>query len=189
MDDFGIDRQELTGALISLEFGTGGRIQQLWVGDPAAPQDSDEFQFVAPPLMMGEETSEDYFPGTILLGARTSPNAPWIVSRNTRAETISDDEDTSTVSFRYDFSFLDDIRTTGKFYEIQGIIPQIAWDIEITNSSRRSIEIGELGFPLALNNVLEGFPRRTAGCESCGMTACTSISISAARPATFTRKG
>lgn len=157
MDDFSIDRQELTGALISMEFGPGGRIQQLWASDPTAPEDSEEFQFVAPPLMMGEETTEDYFPGTILLGARTHPDDPWIVSRNARAEIIGDEDDGSVVAFEYEFSFLEDIRATGKFYEIAGAVPQIAWDVEITNQSRRSIEIGELGFPMALNNVLEGF--------------------------------
>ncbi len=157
MDDFGIDRQELTGSMMSMEFGQGGRIQQLWTTDPSSPEDSEEFQFIAPPLMMGEETTEDYFPGTILIGARTHPEDPWIVSRNARAEVISDEEDASVVAFEYEFSFLDEIRATGKFYEIPGIVPQIAWDVEITNRSRRSVEIGELGFPLALNNVLEGF--------------------------------
>ena len=163
MDDFGIDRQELTGALISMEFGPGGRIQQLWASDPSAPDDSEEFQFVAPPLMMGEETTEDYFPGTILLGARTHPDDPWIVSRNARAEPISDEDDASVVAFEYEFSFLEEIRATGKYYEIPGVVPQIAWDVEITNQSRRSIEIGELGFPLALNNVLEGFATTDRG--------------------------
>ena len=157
MDDFSLDRQELTGSLISLEFGPGGRIQQLWASDPTSPDESEEFQFVAPPLMMGEETTEDYFPGTILLGARTHPDDPWIVSRNARAEIIDDEEDNgSVVAFEYEFAFLDEIRATGKFYEIPGTVPQIAWDVEITNKSRRSLEIGELGFPLALNNVLEG---------------------------------
>ena len=157
MDDFSLDRQELTGSLISLEFGPGGRIQQLWTSDPTSPDESEEFQFVAPPLMMGEETTEDYFPGTILLGARTHPDDPWIVSRNARAEIIDDEEDNgSVVAFEYEFAFLDEIRATGKFYEIPGTVPQIAWDVEITNKSRRSLEIGELGFPLALNNVLEG---------------------------------
>jgi len=146
-----------------MEFGPGGRIQQLWASDPSAPDDSEEFQFVAPPLMMGEETTEDYFPGTILLGARTHPEDPWIVSRNARAEPISDDEDSSVVAFEYEFSFLEEIRATGKFYEIAGAVPQIAWDVEITNQSRRSIEIGELGFPLALNNVLEGFSATDRG--------------------------
>jgi len=163
MDDFSIDRQELTGALISMEFGPGGRIQQLWASDPSAPDDSEEFQFVAPPLMMGEETTEDYFPGTILLGARTHPDDPWIVSRNARAEAIGDEDDGSIVAFEYEFSFLEEIRATGKFYEIPGAVPQIAWDVEITNRSRRSIEIGELGFPLALNNVLEGFATTDRG--------------------------
>src|ERR1019366_830220 len=122
MDDFSIDRQELTGALISMEFGQGGRIQQLWASDPSAPDESEEFQFVAPPLLMGEETTEDYFPGTILLGARTHPEAPWIVSRNARAEPISDEEDGSVVAFEYEFSFLEEIHATGKFYEIPGVV-------------------------------------------------------------------
>ncbi len=163
MDDFSLDRQELTGALISMEFGPGGRIQQLWASDPTAPEDSEEFQFVAPPLMMGEETTEDYFPGTILLGARTHPDDPWIVSRNARAETIDEEGDSAVVTFEYEFAFLDEIQATGRFYEIAGVVPQIAWDVEIKNRSRRSIEIGELGFPLALNNVLEGFNRTDRG--------------------------
>ncbi|MDR3690441.1 MAG: DUF5695 domain-containing protein [Fimbriimonas sp.] len=163
MDDFSLDRQELTGALISMEFGQGGRIQQLWASDPTAPDESEEFQFVAPPLMMGEETTEDYFPGTILIGARAHPDEPWIVSRNARAEPMEEEEEGSVVGFEYEFTFLDEIRATGKFYEIAGAIPQIAWDVEIINQSRRSLEIGELGFPLALNNVLEGFPATDRG--------------------------
>jgi len=163
MDDFSLDRQELTGALISMEFGPGGRIQQLWASDPTAPDESEEFQFVAPPLMMGEETTEDYFPGTILLGARTHPDDPWIVSRNARAETIEDEDEGAVVAFEYEFAFLDELQATGKYYEIPGTVPQIAWDVEITNRSRRSIEIGELGFPLALNNVLEGFNQTDRG--------------------------
>lgn len=163
MDDFGIDRQELTGSLISIEFGPGGRIQQLWASDPSAPDESEEFQFIAPPLVMGEETTEDYFPGTILLGARTHPDAPWIVSRNARAETMPNDDDASVVGFEYEFSFLEEIHATGKFYEIPGPIPQIAWDVELTNASRQSIELGEVGFPMALNSVLEGFPPTDRG--------------------------
>jgi hypothetical protein len=163
MDDFSLERQELTGSLISMEFGPGGRIQQLWASDPNAPDESEEFQFVAPPMNMGEELTDDYFPGTILLGARTHPDDPWIVSRNTSAEPLEDDEDGRLVAFRYEFSFLDELSATGRFYEIPGQIPQIAWDVKITNRSRRSVEIGELGFPLALNNVFEGFPRTDKG--------------------------
>lgn len=163
MDDFSLDRQELTGSLISMEFGPGGRIQQLWASDPHAPDDHEEFQFVAPPMAMGEELTDDYFPGTILIGARTDPEAPWIVSRNTRAEPLEDDEDGRLVTFQYEFSFLDELRVTGRYYEIPGQIPQIAWDVKIENRSRRSVEIGELGFPLALNNVLEGFARTDEG--------------------------
>lgn len=75
MDEFGLDRPELTGSVISMEFGQGGRIQQLWASDPATPEEGEEFQFIAPPLNMGEEMTDDYFPGTILLGARTHPEA------------------------------------------------------------------------------------------------------------------
>lgn len=163
MDDFSLDRQELTGALISIEFGPGGRIQQLWASDPNAPDESEEFQFVAPPMNMGEELTDDYFPGTILLGARTHPEDPWIVSRNARAEPVEDGDDGHVVAFRYEFAFLDEIHATGRYYEIPGQIPQIAWDVVIKNDNRRSIEIGELGFPLALNNVFEGFPRTDKG--------------------------
>ncbi|AIE86915.1 DUF5695 domain-containing protein [Fimbriimonas ginsengisoli] len=163
MDDFSLDRQELTGSLISMEFGPGGRIQQLWASDPNAPDESEEFQFVAPPMNMGEELTDDYFPGTILLGARTHPEDPWIVSRNTRAEPLEDDEDGRIVAFSYEFAFLEELSATGRFYEIPGAIPQIAWDVRILNRSRRSVEIGELGFPLALNNVLEGFARTDKG--------------------------
>ncbi len=158
MDDFGLDRLELTGSLITMEFGPGGRIQQLWASDPNAPEETEEFQFVAPPVAMGEEIAEDYYPGTILIGARTHPDDPWIVARNVRATHVEDEDDSSIVSFEYEFAFLEELRATGRFYEAGGRIPQVVWDISIENRSRRSVEIGELGFPMALNNVLEGFP-------------------------------
>lgn len=147
-----------------MEFGAGGRIQQLWVTDPTMPDDTEEFQFVCPPIGMGEEVSEDYFPGTILLGARTNPDDPWVLSRNIDATVISDDEgNLNQISFEYEMSFLEELRATARYYEIGGIIPQIAWDLEITNRSRRSVEIGELAFPFALNTVFEGFPRTDRG--------------------------
>src|SRR5215471_2458172 len=108
MDEFPFDRPELTGSLISMEFGSGGRIQQIWAADPNKPEDSDEFQFVLPPLAFGEEFSEDYWPGTIMIGARTSPDDPWILSRNTDASTI-DDEDPLVVEFKYEFALLPEI--------------------------------------------------------------------------------
>ncbi|HSI71583.1 MAG TPA: DUF5695 domain-containing protein [Fimbriimonas sp.] len=163
MDPFEVERPELNGTLMSLEFGQGGRIQQLWASDPGSQQDSEEFQFVAPPVQMGEEVAEDYYPGTILLGARMDPEDPWIVSRNTRAEHTGDDDDPSVVTFEYEFSFLEDLEATGKFYELGGRLPEVVWELSIRNRSRRSIEIGELGFPLALNNVLDGFSRTDLG--------------------------
>lgn len=166
MDPFADERTELTGSLISMEFGAGGRITQLWASDPALPDEGEDFQFVLPPLAFGEENAEDLYPGTILLGARTDPNGPWIVSRNDRAhEDFGDDEEDEsldepfkeTVSFVYDFPFLPEIAAKGTFREIPGAIPQVAWDLEIRNRGRHVIEIGELGFPLALNTFYDGF--------------------------------
>jgi hypothetical protein len=163
MDDFGLDRPELSGTLISLEFGPGGRIQQLWASDPLAPDEHEEYQFAAPPVIMGEEVSEDYLPGTFLLGVRFGPDDPWVLARNTRAESSMDDEDGMSVAFEYDLGIVEEIKASGKFQEIAGPLPQIAWELTLLNRSRRSVEIGELGFPLALNNVYEGFPRTDDG--------------------------
>ncbi len=168
MDDFGLDRQELTGSLISMEFGQGGRVQQLWVSDPTLPDENEEYQFVCSPLNMGEEITEDYFPGTILLGIRSAPEDPWILSRNTDARPMSDEEDLSKLGFEYEMSLVEELRVTGQFYEIAGTVPQIAWDVEIENISRRSVEIGELAFPLAFNNVLDGYAKTDEGIRNLG---------------------
>ncbi len=161
MDRFDDDRPELTGSLISMEFGPGGRINQLWASDPALPDEGEDFQFVLPPVTFGEETSDDYAPGTILLGVRTDPEGPWVVSRNTRARSPQskeeEDYDPGSVVFEYDFPLIDDLSVTGRFYEIGGVVPQIVWDVKIENKGRRAIEIGELGFPLAFNNLYDGF--------------------------------
>ncbi len=158
MDEFAIERPELNGALMTLEFGPGGRIQQLWASDPTLPEEGDEFQFVLPPITLGEEFADDYYPGTILLGARIGADDPWIVSRNTDAEVL-DAEDPRLVQFEYEFGLLPELRVTGKFYEIPGPIPQIAWDIRVANRGRFNVEIGELAFPFALNNLYEGLGR------------------------------
>ena len=156
MDEFGLDRPEITGTLLSLEFGPGGRIFQLWASDPTMPESSDEFQFVLGPVSFGEEFSEDYFPGTILLGARMQPDEPWIVSRNSNSELNDSDDDIGVVKFDYEFGLLPEIRASGKFYEIQTPVPQICWDVAISNRGRSSIEIGELAFPFAFYNFFQG---------------------------------
>lgn len=157
MEDFDVDRAELTGTLITMEFGAGGRIQQLWASDPNLPEEGEEFQFVLTPVNFGEEYAEDYYPGTILLGARTNPEDPWILSRNANAEPVGDPLDPTQVTFAYDFPLLPEIKARGKYYELPGPVPQILWDIELRNDGRVSIEIGELGFPMALNNLYEGY--------------------------------
>lgn len=135
---------------------------QLWASDPALPDEGEDFQFVLPPLDFGEEQVEDLYPGTILLSARTDPNGPWISSRNSSARTIDDFDlegefDPGSVSFEYEFPLLDGVAVTGKYYEMAGVIPQIVWDLEVKNQGRQALEIGELGFPLALNTFYDGF--------------------------------
>lgn len=166
MDDFGLDRSELTGSLVTMEFGAGGRIQQLWVADPALREDGEEFQFVLSPMSFGEEFSEDYNPGTILLGARINPDDPWILSRNTNATPAEVGEDPLVAGFEYDFALLPEIRATGRYFESPGVIPQIVWRLHLANEGRVTLEIGELGFPFALANLYEGFARNDRGIEA-----------------------
>lgn len=161
MDPFAEPHSDLTGSLISIEFNESGRISQLWATDPALPEEGEEFQFILPPLSFGEESAEDYYPGTILLGGRADPDSPWILGRNSFAAPIfqSDDEEGSfsSASFEYAFPLLPEIHVTGKYYEIPGVLPQIVWDLELANQSKYPMEIGELAFPLAFNNYYEGF--------------------------------
>lgn len=162
MSNFSEERPELNGSLINMEFGNGGRILSLWATDPALPEEGEEFQFVLPPLPFGEENAEDLYPGTILISARTNPEEPWISSRNNQAQHLFNFDEESglpppEVSFDYDFPLLPEISATGRFYEEVGAFAQIVWDVEITNRGRVAIEIGELGFPLALNTFYDGF--------------------------------
>ncbi len=162
MDAFSDDRPEFSGSLISMEFGPGGRIVQLWAADPALPEEGEEFQFVLPPLAYGEEAAEDLYPGTILVSARSNPDDPWVSSRNGAAQHLFDFDDElgidhGTVSFEYEFPLLPEIQATGRYYEVGGVIPQVCWDVEIRNRSKTTIEIGELAFPLAFNNFYDGF--------------------------------
>ncbi|HWA82208.1 MAG TPA: hypothetical protein VG820_02150, partial [Fimbriimonadaceae bacterium] len=165
MDDFSFDRPELAGTLISIEFGPGGRIQQLWAADPDLPDQDEEFQFVLGPVNLSEEIAEDYYPGTVLIGARMNPEDPWVLSRNTHAESM-DLEDPGRVGFEYDFGLLPEIQGTGIYYEIAGPLPQVIWELTLTNRGDQTIEIGELAFPLALNNIYEGYDRSDEGIDS-----------------------
>lgn len=162
MDPFADERGELSGSLISMEFGRGGRIVQLWASDPALPDEGEEFQFVLPPLDFGEETAEDLYPGTILLSTRTDPRDPWVSSRNNHARSafdLSEDEDfdPTEVQFEYEFPLIEDLEVLGRFYELPGAFPQIVWEITIRNVGRRAVEIGELGFPFPFNTFYDGF--------------------------------
>lgn len=156
MDEFALDRTGLDGFLISMEFGPGGRISQLWASDPASPDPGEQFQFCAANLPMGEESASDYLPGTLLIGARTHPEEPFVLVRNNGAsdpDGDAEDEDGEGAFFEYDLGFLEELSATGRFYEMDDS-PTVAWDIVLTNKSRRSVEIGELAFPFAFNTPL-----------------------------------
>jgi hypothetical protein len=159
MDPFEEPGLTLEGSLLSMEFHPTGRIAKLWAYDPLLPEEGEEFQFILPPVSFAEEMSDDYLPGTILLGVRTNPNDPWIATRLAGATPSFDMEegDDRVIKLDYSFSFLDEIAATGTFREIIQPYPQILWDIELVNTSRRTIEIGEVGFPMAFNNFYEGF--------------------------------
>lgn len=162
MDPFDDDRPELTGSLITVEFGKGGRILQLWASDPQLPDEGEDFQFVLPPIDFGEENSDEYLPGTILVGARYNPDEPWVLSKNSSARQPETEEfdpfsSASSVTFEYELPLLEDLRATGRFYEVGAAYPQLVWEVELRNIGRVSIEVGEVGFPLALNNMYDGF--------------------------------
>jgi hypothetical protein len=165
MEDFSLDHPELTGSLISLNFGPGGRIHELWVSDPSMPLEGDEYQFVLPMIRFGEEFAEDCYPGTILIGARARDDEPWILSRNSEAQMISDPDNPRRVSFEYEFSLLPEIHAVGHFYETGTDVAEVVWDVTISNQGREGIEIGELGFPFAFNNFISG-PLLTANGKS-----------------------
>jgi hypothetical protein len=152
--DFGMDVNELASSAITLNFGAGGRLTNIWVNDSAVPMGAD-LQFVTMPIPMGDETTEDYMPGMILLAARTAPEEPWIGARNTTGNVNVEENE---VEIAYDFPLLTEFEITGKFSEKEDMPGVIAWDITIKNKSKQSIEIGELAFPFALNNSLDGFP-------------------------------
>ncbi|MCH7903219.1 MAG: hypothetical protein IH944_01475 [Armatimonadetes bacterium] len=160
MDAFSDDHPEFTGALISMEFGAGGRIHQLWASDPDLPDEGEDFQFILSPVAFGQETAEDYYPGTILIGIRSDPGDPWVLSRNSRArrpEADDEPDDDSTVEFEYEMPLIDDLKVTGRYFELPGTMPQVVWEVTLKNRSRHAVEIGELGFPLAFNNLYDGF--------------------------------
>ncbi len=154
MEDFGLDHPELSGNVFTLEFGSGGRIQQLWAADPNVPDGAHEYAFVIGPVSFGEEFAEDYFPGTVLLGARTRPDEPWILDRNKSAQNLGDDGRRSA-TFEYEFPLLSELRVSGKFFETLQPIPRVVWELQVANRGRVSVEVGELAFPMAFNNLFE----------------------------------
>ncbi|MBS1728184.1 MAG: hypothetical protein JST51_15805 [Armatimonadetes bacterium] len=160
--DFGMEPAELSTSAMNFSFGAAGKISSLWVAESGGAYGGDQ-QFISGPIVIGDETSDEYVPGTILLGTRTDIEDPWIVSRNTGGDPqVSETQ----VDIDYDFSLLSDLTVKGKFYEDTERPGVVIWEITIRNKSRQSVEIGELGFPLALNTSLEGFPISDEGMNS-----------------------
>lgn len=159
MDEFEVDRLELSTDLISMEFDSAGRIHQIWLTDPALPEEGEELQFVCPPVVFGEDTVENYLPGTILVGARTDPEEPWVLSRSSQAQKLEEFRVGALpgVGFEYRLGLLEDIEAIGRFSESIMPIQEIVWTITLKNRGRVSIEIGELGFPMPFNTIYDGF--------------------------------
>lgn len=152
--DFGSDGAELSTSIMNFSFGPAGRIVSLWSSEGAAGFGADQ-QFISSPIAIGDESTDEYLPGSILIGTRSDPEEPWIVGRNTGGEVRSTDDG---VEIDYEFSLQSDLDIKGKFFENPEKPGVVVWEITIRNKSRQSIEIGELGFPFALQNILEGFP-------------------------------
>lgn len=158
--DFGFDSADFGTNAINFGFGKGGRINRLWIIDTESVTGGDQ-QFVSSPIPLGDETSDEYYPGTILLGVRTDPEDPWMVSRNEAAEQTTTED--GPVHFRYDFPLISEVQVEADFLESPLSPNSIIWRITITNTSRNSVEIGELGFPFALHNSYEGYPTNDDG--------------------------
>lgn len=153
---------QFEGSFFQILLSVDGKIRQLWSTDPMLPDEGEQFQFILPPVAFGEESSDEYLPGTILIGARMGPNEPWVLSKNQASVQPSDEEGDLEANyyertFHYNIPLLPEIVVSGKFYESEGPIPRLIWEVTIANSSRRSIEIGEVGFPLAFNSIYDGF--------------------------------
>lgn len=160
--DFGFEPVELSTSSLTFNFGPAGKIANLWVNEAGSPFGGDQ-QFVTSSIVIGDETSDEYIPGTILLGTRTDIEEPWIVSRNTGGEAQVLD---NSVEIDYEFPLLNDLAVKGKFYEDPEKAGVVVWEITIRNKSRQSVEIGEFGFPLALQTSLDGFPLSDEGMNS-----------------------
>ena len=93
------------------------------------------------------------------MGVRGGENEPWIVARNETADLAGEEDHFSTVGFEYDLAVLPELKVESRFSEKKGNFPFITWQLNIQNQSIRPLEIGELAFPFALNNFLEGFKR------------------------------
>lgn len=180
MQDFGFDAH-VSGSLLSMDIGRHGRISQIWLSDPTNLDGGDDIPCVLPAISFAEENSEDYLPGTILIGARLTPDDPWVLSRSQAVVVQTQEEDAdsdseddeiflngeqdTTVHISYEFPLLPELIGKGSLYESLDPVPHIVWDIELTNVGDETLELGELALPMALNNLYERLGPGSQGVE------------------------
>ncbi|MCA1997611.1 MAG: hypothetical protein LDL56_10330, partial [Armatimonadetes bacterium] len=67
---------------IDITFDSAGRMASLWLHAEEPNATGQELDLLCPNVQFGEEHARDYSPGTILIGVRSGPDEPWILSRN-----------------------------------------------------------------------------------------------------------
>lgn len=101
-----------------------------------------------------------YLPGTFLLSYRFSPEEIWLTTTNSTATFTSEG---NRLSIDYQSSALPDLKITGGIVLETEFPPTITWELEIENTSGKSIEIGEISFPCAWN--VEIFPSNSGSAQ------------------------
>ncbi|MEJ5169583.1 MAG: DUF5695 domain-containing protein [Fimbriimonadales bacterium] len=138
---------------MELTFDSAGRIEGLWLRGEEAGASGGELELLCPNVQFGEERAKDYAPGTILIGVRSDPEEPWILSRNRGLEDLDESLGSDEVRMVYDMGLLPWIRAEGFYRSVQGPNGCVLWEVRLQNTSNRPVEVGELAFPMAFNNL------------------------------------
>jgi len=138
---------------IDITFDSAGRMASLWLHAEEPNATGQELDLLCPNVQFGEEHARDYSPGTILIGVRSGPDEPWILSRNRGLENCDESIGGAEVQMTYDMGLLPWISAEGVFRSVVGPRGCVQWEVTLTNTSSRPVEIGELAFPMAFNNV------------------------------------
>ncbi|MCX7799060.1 MAG: DUF5695 domain-containing protein [Fimbriimonadales bacterium] len=157
---------------MEMAFDAAGRIEGLWLrgNDPA--QSGSELDLICPDIQFGEERSRDYAPGTILIGVRASPEEPWVLSRNRALESWVESVSADEIRLVYDMGLLPWIRAEGVYQSDRGQAGCVRWRVHLTNESPHEVEVGELAFPMAFNNLYWASTRDGAGLRDLWTSRC-----------------